>query len=72
MDARIETAGTAATVCWSEWTPYRFNVVFWHSCCISVGEMHYDVIYVIVLLALLLIGGIVLIADAARRLFRGR
>ncbi|PYS02825.1 MAG: hypothetical protein DMG12_13260 [Acidobacteria bacterium] len=37
-----------------------------------VSEMHYDVIYLIVFLALLLVGGILLIVDAAVRLLRRR
>ena len=38
----------------------------------SASEMHYDVVYLIVFLALLLVGGILLIVDAAVRLLRGR
>jgi len=34
--------------------------------------MHYDVVYLIVFLALLLVGGILLIVDAAVRLLRRR
>ena len=36
------------------------------------SEMHYDVVYLIVFLALLLVGGILLIVDAAVRLLRRR
>jgi len=39
---------------------------------LRMGEVDYELMPLMVFLALLLIGGIVLIADAALRLFRGR